>query len=160
LQVWDSKGRLVFEKKHQSEVVQWAICFNNFIYKTEDPDPNSEYFTIVDLSKSKCVTLVTDFIEDESFKYFAFSNNKLYAANDEVIKVAAVKQNLLPDHEAKRYIRAESVAEIKPCNPETKAPHRIHGLAMTDDSIITKDNPDDLIHVFIEIDGENLVSAN
>jgi len=34
---------------------------------------------------------VQDFIQDPSFVYFAYNNGKLFAANSDCIKIAAVK---------------------------------------------------------------------
>lgn len=37
LQVWDKKGRKTFQEKLLNEVNQWAICFEYFIFKSNDP---------------------------------------------------------------------------------------------------------------------------
>ena len=84
-------GKKVFQLALQKPVRQWAICFDHFIFKTEAPDADSEYFQIINLSKKGIITYVSDFINDPSYQYFAYNNGKFYAANENTIKIAPVK---------------------------------------------------------------------
>ena len=90
LQVWH-QGRKIMQERLNQEVKQWAVCFDYFIYKTVDPDEQSRYFQMYDLKKPECLTLIEDFLRDESYGHFVFNNNKFYAANSTCIKIAFVK---------------------------------------------------------------------
>lgn len=79
--------------------------------KTKDSNDESNYFQIINLT-DKSRTLVEDFIEDPSYKYFAYNNGKFYAANSEKIKVAAVKLTNRPNNTVRRRINLSTVATI------------------------------------------------
>lgn len=41
LQVWTKGGKLIFEQKLKERIKQWAISFDNFIFKTVGSDQYS-----------------------------------------------------------------------------------------------------------------------
>lgn len=131
LQVWNRKGDKVFQKRLQAAVTQWAICFHFFIFKTNAPDDDSDYFQILNLKTQK-VTFVQDFLKDSSFVYFAYNNGKFFAANSECIKITAVKPS---NFKAMREINPKNVATIQLWDSLLQTGSKIHGLAVTSEGL-------------------------
>lgn len=111
LQCWDHFGTKVFQLKLQKPIKQWAICFDYFIFKTQAPDADSDYFQIMNL-RNHSRTLVIDFLKDDSYVYFAYNNGKLFAANHTTIKVCPVKLVAKKSASVKREINEHNVASI------------------------------------------------
>ena len=90
LQVWDKSGKKVLEDMPLvSKITKWCICYEYFVFKTDEV--GSKHFQIMNL-ETKAVTLVDDFLGgDDSFEYFAFNDDKLYAASRTKIKIASIK---------------------------------------------------------------------
>lgn len=116
LQVWDKFGKKVFQERLIKRVNKWAICFDFFIFKTNAPDENSDYFQIYNL-RNNSITMVKDFLNDDSYKFFAYNNGKLFAANDKTIKVVAVKMVTKRGISVKREINQANVASIELTQP-------------------------------------------
>lgn len=117
--------------------------------------------------------MVEDFIDDKSYKYFAYNNGKFYAANSEKIQVAAVKLTNKPNNTVKRKINPSTVATItlwdsvKEKNDvhkqfKGKYGQKIHGLAVTSEGFGSDINKKDFVYVFLEIFGKggNRISMN
>ena len=146
------------QERLNQEVKQWAVCFDYFIYKTVDPDDQSRYFQMYDLKKPECLTLIEDFLRDESYGHFVFNNNKFYAANSTCIKIAFVKPSNQEYTTVKRKIDPKNIATIQLGSAEGK----VHGMGLTLDGYVSENtaNKHDFVHVFLEVAKDNKISSN
>lgn len=118
LQVWNPEGKKIFEQKLVNEITQWCICFEYFVYKTEEGGPEDRFFQVINL-KTDAKTLIEGFLDDvdtgleeDKYKYFALNDNKLYAASQKTIKIATIK---LQNKKTKRPL----VRKIRDCDIST-----------------------------------------
>ena len=123
------------QERLSKPITRWAICFNYFIFRTEEGDKDSEYFQIHNMDKNACKTFIKADFLDESYKYLVYNSNKFYAANDERIKIFSVKLTSMEKtaNPVKRYVESKDAAEIQLYDKVKKTGHRIHGLAVTSD---------------------------
>lgn len=168
LQVWSRTGIKVYQERLNRKIKQWAICFDHFIYRTQEGDKNHEYLQILNI-KTSCVTLVsTNWFTDE-FEHFAYNGNKLFAASKTCIRIVPVKLISRstdieddPQNPIIRYIDESHISEISFAKGEDEKDqeHKIHKLGLTSAGLRTDTNHRDFILVFIEIAGQNLISIN
>mmetsp|Transcript_24584 Transcript_24584/g.38150 ORF Transcript_24584/g.38150 Transcript_24584/m.38150 type:complete len:183 (-) Transcript_24584:2350-2898(-) len=156
LQVWDKEGQKILQFKLNHEVQQWAICFDYFIFKTHAPDPESSYFQIYNLERENSITMVEDFLENDSYRYLVYNNYKFFAANQDTIKIVSLKVTHMDNHKIYRKISKESIATIDFKDQNCS----LHGLALTSDGLMTESNPNDFIHLFLEVKDENKIQIN
>ena len=98
--------------------------------------------------ETKQITLISDFLQDPSYKYFAYNSGKFYAANESCIKIAAVK---LSKFKAVRNVHPEcNVGTIQMWDSAYERGQKVHGLAVCKEGRGTAKG-DDFIYVFVEV---------
>ena len=170
LQVWDKKGRKIFQEKLLEEVKQWAICFEYFIFKSKDQSNQPgerQFFNIINFDKTNNVTLMEDFMKDESYQYFVYNENKFYAANQDCVKILPLKLTNanggafdLKNNVVKRFVDQSMVATIQMYDSlaSPKLLNKVHGLSLSNEG--DNSSGKKLVHVYIEVPQENKISIN
>jgi hypothetical protein len=177
MQVWDRTGTKLFERKFIKPVTKWCICFEYFVFKTEEGDVDSKYFHVLNL-KTMAMTQIEGFLEDEAddYNHFAINGEKLYAASEDTIKIATVKLHTKKtERPLIRKIRDCDISTISMVyneqewkkQQEGRIPkvQKIHGLAVPEKGLTELTDGKklrDFVYVFVEITqrGQNLISMN
>ena len=168
--MWDKKGRKIFQEKLLEEVKQWAICFEYFIFKSKDQSNQPgerQFFNIINFDKTNNVTLMEDFMKDESYQYFVYNENKFYAANQDCVKILPLKLTNanggafdLKNNVVKRFVDQSMVATIQMYDSlaSPKLLNKVHGLSLSNEG--DNSSGKKLVHVYIEVPQENKISIN
>ena len=122
------------------------------------------------MDKTGCRTYIDADFLDDSYKYFAYNNGKFYAANNECIRIFAVKLTSMEAGKSKtfpvqRKIEKKDAAVIQLYDESTQVGSKIHGISVTSDGRESRDkdgvdNDRDFVQVYIEIAKENKISIN
>eukprot|EP00347_Sterkiella_histriomuscorum_P010355 403376619 len=122
LQVYNRKGKIVYQRYIKYDLISWGIFHSYFVYKLDRREGDSHNLHIVWLDKKAAVMKIKDFAPNDTYNYLGINNECFYYGNPSNIKIIDIKKGINDEQ-----VMEFEVPEAAIINYDIPAPNRLHG---------------------------------